>query len=233
MKKGISKKVLIVVSLLFIFFALITLYIFPIIPGISPFMVEKESYYFRYDLVPTVEATLPKGWSLKTYNGRVEEQGEKLTGIVNIEIYKEKELVSEIYAVTDTGGAGGTYYNFQDSDPEISSERLEASLSEDPNVEYIEVGENEYSKLTIFGLESRRIGNDIVPNVNEKETYYFTNPLDPVLFYFEDEGIKYKVFYNNEESLDMESKYGIAIYDGFSEEDLKELDGILNTLEVK
>ena len=233
MKKSISRKAIIALSLFLIFLVPIILYIFPILPGINPFIVEKEGYYFRYDLVPAVKATLPKDWSIKTLNKRVDEQGEMLTGIVNIEIFKEKELVSEIYAVTDTGGAGGTYYNFSDSDPEISSEMLEASLSEDPNIEYIEVEENEYSKLTIFGLESRRVGNDIVPNVNEKDTYYFTNPTNPVLFYFENGDIEFKVFYNGKESSDMQPKYGIQVNEGFSEVDLKELDGILNTLEVK
>jgi len=132
-----NKKISITVSLvLVIVLGICTLlYLKPVFLSINPFYFyetvedqQGEVYsevYWKYALIPTVEADLPTGWKVKTivYSevknyATGTEESEKIVGDVSIEIYKDGALMASVSSVTDTGGAGGVYYNFPDSDPE-------------------------------------------------------------------------------------------------------------------
>ncbi|HCC67756.1 TPA: hypothetical protein DEP90_00900 [Patescibacteria group bacterium] len=197
---------------------------------------------WEYSPTPTVKATASEGWELKTKiyekisNFATEiPESEMIIGDVSFQIFKGNELVAFLSYVTDTGGAGGIFYNFPDSDPEIYESMLEKSEEEDSSISVVEVDEGEYSLFNLFGLEVRRVGNVYMPNVNEKDTYYFTNPLDPIMFYFGQEGPQYEVYYNGEKN-DSEVKYMLRVStteEMPSEEDLLIVDSILESFEIE
>lgn len=219
----------------------------PIFLDLNPFYLKEFSRYddgsiatkryWKYSYIPFVNADVPNGWKVKTkvfeetkFLATEIPESEKVEGNLSLEIFKGQELIAYLSYVTDTGGLGGTYINFPDSDPEIYQSMLEASLDEDSFISVTTVKEGEYSKLNIFGREVRRVGMFYVPNINQKDNYYFTNPLEPVLFYFGENGPQYNV--NNERN-DANVKYVIRVVHSLSEEDLLIVDSILESLELR
>lgn len=249
-----KQKGLIIISLIIIFVFGIgsLLYLKPVFLSINPFYTyevgddeEGEIYYevyWKHSLIPTVKADVPKGWEVKTivYSNVVNyatdtEESEKIVGDVSIEIYKNGGSMASLSAITDTGGAGGVYYHFPDSDPEVYESMLEASMEEDSLITVREIGEGEYTKINLLGLEVRRVNDVYVPNTNEKDTYYFTNSLDPVLFYFDNTGPSYEVYYNGVINSENISKFELRIDEANSpsEEDLLIVDSILDSMELR
>lgn len=252
-----KQKGLIVFSIIIIFVLGLCslLYLKPIFLSINPFYQKEVSEfddgtiatetYLKYSLIPTVKADVPKGWKVKTivYKEQINyaatpDESEKIVGDVSIEIYKGTNLIASVVSVTDTGGAGGVYYHFSDSDPEVYESMLQYSIEGDSPifvVSVVEVNDGEYTKLDLFGLEVRRVDDMYVPNTNEKDTYYFTNPLDPVLLYFEEEGPSYEVYYDDVINLDGVIKYVLWVdtESSLMEEDLLILDSILDSMELR
>lgn len=214
---------------------LLVLYNYPLLLGINPFYTRKpylsdylsEDEYVRYSLISEIESDMPLGWKIKTQNYIIS-GSEEIRGLAGIDIYKEKVLVCQISAVTDTGGIGGKYYNFPDSNPSISERMRENSEL----ISFIQVGEEEYSNLNIFNTEARRVEYNIVPNIDE-DGRYFTNPLDPVLFYFDNHGPSFEVYYSNTKAEEYESKYQISLDEELKEEDLLLVDKILSSIKLK
>lgn len=244
-----KKRIIISILLFLILTSTVSFYYFPILLDINPFYT-KESFkdkdgdisqkeYIKYSLIPTIKADLPNSWSIKsiTYKENItvlDNSNEKILGDVSFEIYKDDKLVADLSAVTDTGGIGGIFYKFQDSDPEILAQMEELTSYPDSSISIVDVNEGEYTKLTLFGQEIRRVGNEYIPNVNEKEEYYFTTPLNPVLFYFGNEGPKYELYYSGKQSTDNTPKYSLTVDKGdISEEDLLILDSILESMEMR
>lgn len=249
-----KQKGLIVISIIIIFVLGICslLYLKPVFLSINPFYQKEVSEfddgtiatetYLKYSLIPTVKADVPKGWKVKTivYKEQINyaatpDESEKIVGDVSIEIYKGTNLIASVVSITDTGGAGGVYYHFSDSDPEVYESMLQSSTQEDSPISVVEVNDGEYTKLDLFGLEVRRVDDMYVPNTNEKDTYYFTNPLDPVLFYFDEEGPSYELYYDDVISLDGVIKYALWVdrESNPTEEDMLIIDSILDSMELR
>jgi len=246
------KTILISFILLVLVLGILTfsLYSFPIFLDLNPFYSKEfledddgiyRKSYSRYSLSPLVLVDVPEGWNVKTkvyeeifYLATEIPESERYEGLLSVEIYKEDELMGSLSYVGDTGGSGGTYINFPDSNPEIYESMLKASLDESNNIYVKSVNEGEYSKFELFGEEVRRVGHFYVPNINKEDVYYFTNPLDPVLFYFEENGPQYDFYFNNKKDNEHVSEYDISILaDNPSEEDLVIVDSILGSISLR
>jgi hypothetical protein len=277
MSKKRKLSLLIILSLLLIPILLTAVsYFFPILLEQNPFykIVTKSSSdgvdvleYERYTLIPTVIADIPKGWSVKTTNYRKwttklttpydnTEEEQILKGEVSIEIYKEKELVAYLTALTELGGLGGVFYKFPDSDPkEVEDFEKEILKSEQegglPGIFSIkEVKKDEYTEIDLFGIKTRRLkGNQspiYLPNTNKDEGEHFTAPTNNLIIFLSEDfkdGPSYQVFYYNKEDSKLETNYKGAAYllhlnnecgqACLTEENLLTVDSILNSMELR
>lgn len=241
------------------------LYSFPIFLEYNPFytITNPESSlleYEKFSLTPMVNANIPKGWSVKTTNYRSEKnpygKREVVTGNLTIAIYKGRELVASLTAVTGLGGGGGVFYKFPDSKTEEVEAFRETMLEahdewgETELYRIEEIKEGEYTEIKLFGLRVRRVkgryGPQYLPNTNKVEDGHFTAPTNhPIYFFaedFKDNGPNHQIHYYNNAGELTDEWQGSAYQLHFNneceqtcsaEENLLIVDSILNSMEFK
>jgi hypothetical protein len=232
----------------FLLLSSVLLYSYPVFLGLNPFYTgEDVSYgensikkdYVREDLISQVRADLPDGWKIKTesYSGNFliennkEISSQEMKGLTNISVYNGDKLISTIYALVDYGGDGNYITVFPDSDPEVIK-NMQESFKDVYDYTVVEYKEGEYSELDLFGLEVRRVGNGFFQNMNKTDDGYFAAPLND-LIYFPEEGPSYKVYNSGELTTKADIKYVIQIDSEATEDEVKTLDTIFNSMELR
>jgi hypothetical protein len=180
-----------------------------------------------------VEAELPEGWTIETYNKHVLNRTVFSDGITDIVVLNKGKIIFYLEPISDTGGIGGRYYVFPDSDPQETARNREIGSE---YVEIVEVAEGEYSDYTFFDLHVRRIGHNLVPNVSE-DSNYFSPSLEPILFMFENGPYVVLNLLEEDNPLTISdsrwSLYKVYISEKATKKQLKELDQILSSMRIK
>jgi hypothetical protein len=221
------------------------LYSKPTLVNINPFFTTSSSSpepgyeeIKRADIIPQVKAQTPQGWSIKTTNKKIEKspyvEDIIVTGLVDILVYKEKELVGGIYSVGDTGGMGALFYKFPNYDPEIYAN---VENMDDDIKTVVDVEEGDYTEIEVLGNRIRRVENRYIQNDSENPEEYFGNIGSIFLFSFDSPLFEYCYDYQaesqEESNLICMDHYVIRIEDDLEEEDLLILDSILESMEVR
>lgn len=213
-KRG--KILLLIVVLSIPIISIVTLYYFPIFlkafsnPFYKVLYLDQYSRrYEKYTLLPNVSADIPEGWSIKTTNYQFdsnEYDKSKMitTGNVRVDIYKGASLIADFAVVTDGlgGGGGSTFYKFPDSNPKSVEEFKKSMEDWDPEEsgishKFVEVGEGEYTEITLFGLKLRRVKDKYLVNTEESNDYFSTRIVGTQIFllpeYFKEHGPRSQV----------------------------------------
>ncbi len=253
-KKGISKKVLLLIIAFLFILLLITAGILAYQNGYFDTLLKKETPNTEQETEnintqntedptgeekktefssfegDTIKATVPEGWSIKEYyNGEGTEalpEGQTYEGLTGLKIYRGETEIFTVRAVSGVGFVGcPMYVQFADYNPDHMTTNQSIADEMGEEMNITDYSDTEYVQFDWLGKTFRRVGISYFYDEQEGNNYFEAGCVSGLLTL---EGLNFM-----HEDGTMGEAYFYGASSDATEKDLQTVDEILKSMELK